>query len=78
MGDEKCKVIGSVIHPCDRLLLALFNDDFKITTGNAGNDILHISSEDYIGSGIIANFCPFCGSSLVTWRDNSIYPEYER
>ncbi|WP_370557337.1 hypothetical protein NMD88_03755 [Edwardsiella tarda] len=91
MGNEKCKVDGIHFTPCELLSRSLSGGNptnrskgmfiperVNFSTGESGTDILQIHSGDFVGNGIAANFCPFCGSSLVTWRDNSIYPEYER
>ena len=39
----------------------------NINTGEKGTDLVQIHSGAYVGRGIVACYCPFCGESLNTW-----------
>ncbi|EEI9451745.1 hypothetical protein B6O39_001986 [Salmonella enterica subsp. enterica serovar Javiana] len=76
----KCVVVGKSITACQLLSEALeygnptgtskgifIPERVNIKTGEPGTDIVQIHSGCFRKNGIAANFCPFCGESLVTW-----------
>lgn len=80
---DKCKVNGNKLEACDFLVRALtFGNPSRSSkgifipyrvnnrTGERGTDVVQIHSGDFVGAGIAANFCPFCGASIVTWGEN--------
>lgn len=82
MGNEKCKVNGIHFTPCEVLSKAIDGSSpsskkkglflpmrINVKTGQQGHDILQIHSGKYVGNGVAANFCPFCGESIVTWGE---------
>lgn len=80
----KCLVEGRHITPCAQLSSAIeygnptpkskgvfMPERVNINTGEKGTDLVQIHSGAYVGRGIVACYCPFCGESLNTWSKNN-------
>ncbi|ERT12714.1 hypothetical protein [Photorhabdus temperata] len=35
-------------------------------TGEPGTDIVQLHSGEFVGPGVVVNYCPFCGKDIVT------------
>ncbi|AXD05104.1 hypothetical protein JO04_12250 [Salmonella enterica subsp. enterica serovar Give] len=83
MSESKCLVNGSQIEPCAALARSLEYDAAYSTRKGLliyeiwnesltrGPDFVMLRSGEFSKSPIRVSFCPFCGESLKTWRNES-------
>ncbi|NHB93763.1 hypothetical protein [Photorhabdus cinerea] len=76
---NKCQKNGNKLTVCSALAKALeFGSPtkrskglflpmrFNIKTGEPGTDIVQLHSGEFIGSGVMVDYCPFCGQDIDT------------
>ncbi|WP_340608298.1 hypothetical protein [Xenorhabdus bharatensis] len=76
---SKCKKNENKLTTCNGLTKALqFGTPTKkskglylpmrinVLTGKPGTDIVQLHSGEFVGSGVMLNFCPFCGEDIDT------------
>jgi hypothetical protein len=77
-----CKIVGRMIEPCDGLKSVIADyygqskckgvvmaQGINTATHERFNRVQLRSGEYDYKKPILMNFCPFCGGSLVTWKE---------
>jgi hypothetical protein len=80
-----CKIVGRMIDPCDGLKSVIADyysrsrvqgvvmaQGINMDTYERFNRFQLRSGEYNYKKPILMNFCPFCGGSLVTWKEEDI------